>query len=190
MRTAEHFFVITGGPGSGKSTLIEGLAAAGFEVAPEAGRAVIKEQVAAGGRALPWADTLLFAEEMLRRDLGTYESKLTHKGPVYFDRGIPDVIGYLCLIGQPIPSAMHKAAAANRYNRRVFIAPHWPEIFARDSERKQTLEEAKRTYTAMVATYTTCGYELVELPRVPVAARVEFVRTFTERRRFTGTFSD
>ena len=62
-------FVLTGGPGSGKSTLIEALAAAGFRTAPEAGRAIIRDQVAIAGRALPWVDPLLFAEMMLARDL-------------------------------------------------------------------------------------------------------------------------
>jgi predicted ATPase len=45
--TIERFFVITGGPGAGKSTLIEALARAGFDVVPEAGR------IAGGRQALP-----------------------------------------------------------------------------------------------------------------------------------------
>src|SRR3546814_14045915 len=56
------FHVITGGPGSGKSTLIEALAVEGFDHMPEAGRAIIRDQVAIGGAALPWADRAAFAE--------------------------------------------------------------------------------------------------------------------------------
>lgn len=50
MNTGERFIVITGGPGSGKTTLIEALARAGFQTMPEAGRAIIQDQARIGGR--------------------------------------------------------------------------------------------------------------------------------------------
>jgi predicted ATPase len=68
-----------------------------------------------------------------------------------------------------------RAAERFRYNRRVFLAPPWPAIFGQDAERKQTPEEAERTYEAMVVAYSNCGYELVALPLVPVEERVRFV---------------
>jgi predicted ATPase len=71
---------------------------------------------------------------------------------------------------------LRAAARRYRYNRRVFIAPPWTQIFAQDAERKQTFEEAESTHRAMIASYTDCGYELIELPRVSVAERVAFVR--------------
>ncbi len=48
--------VLTGGPGSGKSTLIEVLHRRGYPHSQEAGRAIIQEQVSIGGNALPWGD--------------------------------------------------------------------------------------------------------------------------------------
>lgn len=39
MADTDHFIVITGGPGLGKSTLIDALAAQGLRHMPEAGRA-------------------------------------------------------------------------------------------------------------------------------------------------------
>ena len=44
-------------------------------------------------------------------------------GPVVFDRGIPDVCGYLGLSGMPISPHVGKAASLFRYHRRVLIAP-------------------------------------------------------------------
>ena len=61
----DRLFVITGGPGSGKSTLIDALAGHGICTMPEAGRAIIRDQVAIGGEALPWSDRRAFAELML-----------------------------------------------------------------------------------------------------------------------------
>jgi predicted ATPase len=172
----DRLFVITGGPGSGKTTLIAALEQTGLGVSHEAGRHVIKEQTAAGGQALPWADRMQFAEAMLAHDIASYESWKRHPGPVFFDRGIPDVLGYLNLEGLPIPQHMRDAARIWRYHRSVFIAPPWPHIFAQDSERRQTLDEARRTYHAMVRIYSEYSYELVEIPRAPVEERVRFVR--------------
>lgn len=65
MQDANRFIVVTGGPGSGKSTLISALCAEGFTGMPEAGRAIIQAQAAIGGAALPWADRFAFSELML-----------------------------------------------------------------------------------------------------------------------------
>ncbi len=46
-----HMFVITGGPGSGKSSLIDALAATGIGHMPEAGRAIIQDQTRINGPA-------------------------------------------------------------------------------------------------------------------------------------------
>ncbi|MBK1968582.1 MULTISPECIES: AAA family ATPase [Brevundimonas] len=167
--------VLTGGPGSGKTTLLEALAAAGHATSPEAGRAIIRRQQAIDGEALPWKDRTLFAELMLDRELEAHARTEGADGPVFFDRSVPDVVGYLTLCGLPVPAHMERAAQDIRYDRRVFIAPVWPEIFGQDAERKQDLDEARRTFDAMAETYSRFGYELIELPKAPVAERLNFV---------------
>jgi predicted ATPase len=180
MDGADDFIVITGGPGSGKTTLIEALAVQGFTTTVEAGRAIIQDQVAIGGTALPWRDPLAFAEAMLVWEMRSYRTAQEHPGPVFFDRGVPDVVGYLRLCGLPVPPHIAKAATLFRYAPRVFIAPPWREIFAQDTERKQDFAEAERTYEAMAETYAALGYRLVELPCVGVEERVGFVRQTIE----------
>ena len=172
---SDRFFVLTGGPGSGKTTLIEALKSASFAISPEAGRGIIRDQVAIGGPALPWQDKALFSELMLSWELRSWQAACDRTGPVFFDRGVPDTLGYYRLIGLPVPAHVTNAAAKFRYNSRVFIAPPWPEIFSQDSERKQTLDEAERTYHSLVGVYGELGYELVELPRAPVEDRMRFI---------------
>ena len=171
----DRLIVITGGPGSGKTSLIEALAAEGHAVRPEAGRAVIRDQQATGGRGLPWVDPARFAELMLAADRRGHAEALAGPGDVFFDRGIPDIAGYLTLCGLPIPEAVAQAARQLRYRRTVFIAPPWREIFAQDAERKQDFAEAERTHAVMAEIYPRYGYGLVELPRASVSERVAFI---------------
>jgi predicted ATPase len=181
MPYSDNFFVLTGGPGSGKTTLLAALAAAGYACPAEAGRGVIQDQVAIGGMALPWRSPLLFAELMLGWDMRSYRMALRNVGPVVFDRGLPDIIGYLRTVGLPVPAYIEGAARHFRYNRMAFIAPPWPDIFRQDAERMQTLDEAGRTYDSMVKTYQEQGYHLVELPRASVAERLQFVRAHIDQ---------
>jgi predicted ATPase len=172
---SDRFYVITGGPGSGKSSLIEALRSRGYESTVEAGRAIIQDQMAIDGRSLPWRDSLLFAELMLSMDMQSYRLAEQNVGPVFFDRGVPDVLGYLHLMHIPVPEHMHNAARVFPYNHAVFIAPPWREIFQQDRERKQDFDEAIRTYDALVETYKAHNYELVEIPRSSIQERVRFV---------------
>ena len=112
---------------------------------------------------------------MLTWEMRSYHIAQEQPGTVFFDRGVPDVLGYLRLIGLPVPVYMSKAAAEFRYNRTVFIAPPWKEIFHPDEERKQDFDEAVRTYESLASTYREYDYELVELPRVSLEERVQFV---------------
>jgi len=172
---SDRFFVVTGGPGAGKTTLIDALARIGYTRSVEAARAIIHDQFAIGGRALPWCDPAMFAELMLSWEMRSYRLACEEAGPVFFDRGMPELAGYLRLEGLPVPSHIEKTVETFRYNRRVFLAPLWPEIYTQDSERKQTLEDAERSYDAIVEAYTEYGYELVPIPRAPVEERVRFV---------------
>lgn len=181
MAATDRLHVITGGPGSGKSTLIDALAAAGVATSAEVGRAIIREQVAIGGAALPWADEQAFAALMLPREVAAHAAALARADTVVLDRGMPDVIGFLRVSGLPVPPAFHAVARATRYNPHVFLAPFWAEIYTHDPERRQSPALAQATEAIMRDTYAGYGYTLVALPRVGVSERVAFVRAALAR---------
>lgn len=112
---------------------------------------------------------------MLERDLRAHSAAQTRSGPVIFDRGVPDILGYLPLCGLPVPPRIAEAVKALRYNRRVFLAPYWDAIFTQDTERRQTHTEAEATSEVMRETYVALGYEITELPLVGVVQRANFV---------------
>ncbi|WP_051767997.1 AAA family ATPase [Sphingobium sp. DC-2] len=171
------FHVITGGPGSGKSSLIRALAGHGIGHMPEAGRAIIQDQMAIDGPALPWRNQKAFAEMMLAWDLRSYREAQDRQGSIMFDRGIPDVIGYLTLCGISVPDHLRRAADLCRYDRLVFLAPHWPAIYRQDQERHQSPGEAAATCAVMREVYRSLGYDLLPLPLGSVEERVAFVKS-------------
>lgn len=175
MKNLKNLFVVTGGPGSGKTTLIRELVKY-YTVKAESGRAIIQEQLEIAGQALPWINPLAFAEQMLVKDLCSYNEANQQHSTVIFDRGIPDICGYLMTIKRDIPSHIKKAAQEHLYNEYVFITPYWPEIFEQDTERKQTLVEAKLTYEVMREVYIQLGYTLIQLPKASIAERVDFMK--------------
>ena len=56
---SDRFLVVTGVPGSGKTSLITELARRGLHTIPESGRAIIREEMAHGGDALPCVNAVL-----------------------------------------------------------------------------------------------------------------------------------
>ena len=170
-----RLFIVTGGPGAGKTTLLLELERRGFRVSHEVARQIIQEQVAADGDALPWANTRRYTEFMLERSIAAYRESSPSSEVVFMDRGIPDVACYTRLIGLPLFDELQSACSEYRYNPRVFLAPPWQEIYATDSERKQTYAEAVATYEKMAEVYQEYGYQPIELPKTDPQQRADFV---------------
>lgn len=170
-----NFFILTGGPGSGKTTLIQALSAHGYKYVEEVGRNIIKEEIAYQGDALPWGDKAKYADRMLSQSTDDYMKLLDEEDIYFFDRGIPDTLGYMYL-EQIIPGGkVIRATKEYRYNPIVFILPPWKEIYETDQERKQDYAEAVATYQKMRQTYTEAGYSLIEVPCTSIEKRAEFI---------------
>lgn len=67
-----NFIILTGGPGSGKTSIIESLKQKGYQCVEEVGRQIIQVQLAIGGNAVHWGDRLKFQDLMLERSINDY----------------------------------------------------------------------------------------------------------------------
>jgi len=170
-----NFYVITGCSGGGKSTLIDALRRRGFLCVDEVGRRIVRQQLRIGGDATPWQDQLKFRELLLARYMDVFEEVVERTRPVFFDRGIPEAIGWSRLLN--VSTLEHHRAAARiyRYASKVFVTPPWPEIFKQDEERRHSFDEALAQYSLALEVYLRCGYELIEIPKLPVSERVKFL---------------
>jgi predicted ATPase len=154
-----NLFVVTGGPGSGKTTVLHEPKKRGYDLASEVARQIIQEQMGNGGNALPWGDRERYTELMLQRSMDSFIQKTPSQHPMFSDRGILDTLCYARLIGLADTESIRRAFDEYRYASRVFLAPAWKEIYGTDAERKQSFEEAVRTAELMVKVYQECGYE-------------------------------
>ena len=147
----------------------------GFQHAPEVARQIIQEQMQTGGTALPWDDRKAYTELMLRRSIDSFKEHTPALKPMFSDRGIPDTLGYARLIALPEIGFIESACRRFRYASLVFLAPPWEEIYTTDGERKQDFTEAMQTYKVIGEVYLECGYELVDLPKLPPPDRARFI---------------
>jgi predicted ATPase len=170
---SEQFVLITGCSGGGKSTLLAELRARGHHIVEEPGRRVVQQELKAGGDALPWADPLAFTRRTIQMALSDREAAKIHSRWVFFDRGLIDAAAALeDRTGEPVLRAMD---ALHRYQRRVFMAPPWPEIYVKDAERRHGFEAALPEYYRLEKALPALGYEVIPLPKVSVSARADFV---------------
>ena len=172
---ATQKFIITGGPGSGKTSLVEALDALGYRHSAEVSRRIIQQQMSRDGGVLPWRSLRAFAELVVSEMLREHDEAEAAGGVVFFDRGLPDVFGYLRDSGIAIPRAYYAAHSRCRYAHKVFILPPWPAIYVNDEERPQSLTEAVELHRAIAHEYLALGYELIEVPRLGCRERANFV---------------
>jgi predicted ATPase len=161
-------FVIAGGPGSGKSTLLQALAETGEACYEECSRVLIREQLAIAGPLVPWGDLPAFARECSTR-MRTQLTDSARQRRCFFDRGLPDLIGYLKHGGHGVPDEWREASRA--YATTVFFAPPWHEIFVNDAARPQTFAEAVELSRHIRRAYEDYGFRLVDLVKSSVADR-------------------
>lgn len=173
-------FILTGAPGSGKSTILDALDG-DIRVMGEPAREVLAEQRAIDGDGVHDRDRSLFVALLLQRSIDKYEAAQHEERPVMFDRGVPDCITYATVMDvDPTPSL--EAAAAHRYHRDVLILEPWDAIYDTDDERTMSFEQTHPFHAALVDAYTRTGYSLVVVPTGSVEDRVAVVRGFIEAR--------
>lgn len=167
--------VITGGPSTGKTSLIKKIGEEGFPCFEEISREVTLEARKQGIPQLFITDPLLFSERLLQGRIRQFGIADTLDRPiVFFDRGIPDVLAYMDCFGQTYGQHFKDACISHRYDH-VFLLPPWEDIHTSDNERYESYEEAQRIHIFLERTYTHFGYKIIHVPKETVEGRTIFI---------------
>lgn len=167
--------VITGGPGTGKSTIIEELTQLNYTCMPEISRDITLNAKKNGIDQLFLKNPLLFSQLLLNgRENQFLEATLKDKKIIFFDRGIPDVHGYMNYLGVTYPKNYIEKSMLHRYSN-VFMMPPWEEIYTTDNERYESYEQSLAIYNHLKKTYLQLNYDIVEVPIGNVQERAHFI---------------
>lgn len=165
--------VLTGGPGAGKTSVINILAEKGFNIIPEPARTLIEDYQENSPHLLPKLskeNRLLFQKTIENLTIKNWQDNKSG----FFDRSILDEIGYRNRYGIEINDELNFAAKNYRYDA-VFIFPFWKEIYKIDDVRHETPEEAKIVGEFLHAAYTDYGYNPIIVPKIEADKRVQFI---------------
>lgn len=84
------------------------------------------------------------------------------------------MVAYMDFIGDTYPEKFIEACKKYKYDK-IFLLPPWEEIYTSDSERYESYEQAMQIHDFLVDTYTKYGYDLIEIPKVSVENRYQFI---------------
>ena len=167
--------VITGGPGTGKSTVIDELVKLNYTCMPEISREITLNAQKKGIVQMFLKKPLLFSQLLLEGRVQQYkDAEQNNSSVIFFDRGIPDVHGYMNYLGVDYPKQYKEMSERHQYDH-VFMMPPWQKIYISDNERYESFEQSLAIYNHLEKTYKDLNYNIIEVPTGTVSKRVNFI---------------
>lgn len=172
-KQTSNWYVITGAPSAGKSTVIELLAKKGYKTFSEVGRSLIDQDMAKGMtleeiRVDSPEFEFRFVQEQLKR-----ETKLSRKDLIFFDRGILDTLGFHRHYGWKVPPRTQACCDKATYNQTVFLLEMGE--YEKDYARVESATSVKKLQKLSGQVYAELGYNVISIPRASVEKRVELI---------------
>ena len=166
-----NWYVITGAPSSGKTSIIRELEGRGYRVVHEVARAYIEEALKKGRKLDEIkADALTFEQHILDRKIDI-ETSLPKEAVIFLDRAIPDSIAYYKLEGLDAAECLEKSKTV-RY-KKVFLFERL--VFEKDPVRAEDQAIAAKLEYLLEESYRALGYTILRVPAIPVKTRTDFI---------------
>lgn len=172
MRKDTEWYVITGGPSSGKTTTVEILKKRGYKTTIEHARHYIDTQRVTGKTTEEIrANQLAFQRGVLDMQI-EQEKALSPKETVFLDRALPDALAYYHFLNLPEDCALQKALDEASY-KKVFTLDPLP--LQNDYARTEDEDAQKRIHELLTEVYTSLPFPVVHVPVFPPEERVDFI---------------
>ncbi|MEI6806243.1 MAG: AAA family ATPase [Myxococcaceae bacterium] len=168
--------VITGGPGVGKTTIINELKRRGFQVLDESAADVISNELN-NGNSEYWRDPE-FCNNILRLQISRETETENLRGQLFQDRSVIDTYAFVNHAPALTPPSTEVNQTINglrpneRYFRFVFFVQDLGESFTHEG-RREDLQESRRIDQALRVEFTQRGYQIVDIPPASPSERVD-----------------
>ena len=167
--------VITGGPGTGKTSVINFLSKKYF-VFKESAREVLSKNKIFKGKDAEHARGKELQEAIWDLELKHYKKSLSlKKKVVFFDRGFIDGLAYCRTFKIPFSKERLKQAKEIHYDYVFILDPLPKKLYENDTKRSETYKESLRIHKIIYKTYKKYGYRLIRVPFDTVENRANFV---------------
>lgn len=167
-----NWYVITGGPSSGKTTTVDLLSARGYKTTIEHARHYLDTKISIGKTV-----------EQVRKNKETFqlgvldmlidqEKQLSTGDVVFLDRAIPDALAYDRFLHLPVAEQLIKALNTVSY-KKIFILDFLPLV--NDYARTEDADAQKKIHELITEVYELLPFPVLHVPILNPEERVDFI---------------
>jgi len=167
-----NWYVITGGPSSGKTTTVNLLSSKGYKTTIEHARHYLDTQ-RSNGRTVEEVrrNQLEFQRGILDMQI-EQENSLSPGEVTFLDRAIPDALAYYRFLNLPVDEKLREAIEAVSY-KKIFVLDCLPLV--QDYARKEDEAAQKKIHALLTKVYESLPFPVVHVPVLPAEERVDFI---------------
>jgi predicted ATPase len=169
---SNSWIVVTGGPCSGKTTVLRYLEKSGYRVEYEIARLYIDEEMKKGhSLADIRRDEAIFQTKVLCRKI-KFEKTLPKREMIFLERGMHDSLAYFSFIGAPIDGKLQKQIEKSTY-RKIFVMEMLP--YQKDYARTESARDASTLERLLIRSYENAKFAVIKVPPDSIEARAKYI---------------
>lgn len=171
-RRPTNWYVITGGPSSGKTTAINLLSAKGYKTTIEHARHYL-DTMRSNGKTVDEVRKHQREFQLGVLDMQIEQEKsLSPSDVVFLDRAIPDALAYYHFLNLLEDEKLLEAMSRVSY-KKIFILDCLPLV--QDYARREDEAAQKKIHALLIEVYESLPFPVIHVPVLPPEERVSFI---------------